>query len=216
MRSHVAPARLACAWPWEQSVARCSGWYCGMQPFCWVRESRWASWRHWLLHRCCRTCCMARVRVIRWCWRWFARRSRSPALPRIMFRPGGPRRSIPWWRCGTSERAVMVGLFQDIRDALRQLRRAPGFAVAATIVLGLGIGSTTGMLAVVQSVLMRPLNYPDADRLVLVGVSNEADSGSQIDFPTYQEMKRTMTGVTDLAAYSSLPVPAQTDGGTKM
>jgi predicted permease len=110
----------------------------------------------------------------------------------------------------------MIGLFQDIRYALRQLRRAPGFAVAATIVLGLGIGSTTGMLAVVQSVLMRPLNYPDADRLVLVGVSNEADSGSQIDFPTYQEMKRTMTGVTDLAAYSSLPVPAQTDGGTKM
>jgi hypothetical protein len=68
----------------------------------------------------------------------------------------------------------MTGLLQDACYALRQLRKSPGFAAAAILVLALGLGAVTGMLAVVQSVLIRPLNYRDSSRLMLLGVSDQA------------------------------------------
>ena len=81
---------------------------------------------------------------------------------------------------------TMNGLLQDVRFALRQLRKNPGFTAAAIIVLALGIGTTTGMLGVVQSVLLRPLRYKDPDRLVLVGTTGQADSSSNITFRNFQ------------------------------
>ena len=69
----------------------------------------------------------------------------------------------------------MTGLLQDFRYALRQFGKAPGFAAVAILVLALGIGSTTGMLAIVQSVLLRPLNYFHPERLLLLGISEEPD-----------------------------------------
>src|SRR5207244_1893503 len=66
-------------------------------------------------------------------------------------------------------RKRMNAILQDLRYALRQLRKNPGFTAACIVILALGIGSTTGMLAIVQSVLLRPLNYPGEDQLMLVG-----------------------------------------------
>jgi putative ABC transport system permease protein len=59
-------------------------------------------------------------------------------------------------------------MMNDLRIAIRSLIRRPGFAVAATITLGLGIGANTAVFSVVQGVLLRPLPYPDPDRLVIV------------------------------------------------
>jgi putative ABC transport system permease protein len=62
----------------------------------------------------------------------------------------------------------MEKLAQDIRFALRSLLRRPGFALTAIVTLGLGIGSTTAIFSVVNAVLLRPLPFERADRIVAI------------------------------------------------
>src|SRR5262249_9047065 len=85
--------------------------------------------------------------------------SERPAAP--FFRVFGP----SWRGTGVADRSAML---QDFRFAVRTLLRAPGFSLVAAITLALGIGVTSLMFSVVNAVLLRPLPYPDADRVLLL------------------------------------------------
>ena len=76
----------------------------------------------------------------------------------------------------------MEPLLRDVRYALRQLWRSPGFTLTAVITLAFGIGVTTAIFSIVEGVLLRPLPFPEPDRLVTLGDRLEGISFSG-DFP---------------------------------
>jgi putative ABC transport system permease protein len=83
---------------------------------------------------------------------------------------------------------ILEHLAQDVRFALRVLRRTPSFTVVAVLTLGLGIGANTAIFSVVNAVLFRPLPFPDSGRLVLIWATNTT-SGLTQDVASYPDFE---------------------------
>src|SRR5213075_2538029 len=92
-------------------------------------------------------------------------------------------------------------MIREIRYAVRQLAKHPGFTLIAALTLALGIGANTAIFSVVNALLLRPLPYPHSENLVLLRErSNVFDSGS-VSYPNYLDWRAAQRGFTDLALF---------------
>jgi len=104
-------------------------------------------------------------------------------------------RSREVWQWPTLESAVA-----DIRFALRQLIKSPGFTITALLTLALGIGVNIAVFSVVDAVLLKPLPYKNADRLVMIGEQGPKDPVPAFDtYREYEEWSRSSHSFEKLA-----------------
>lgn len=101
----------------------------------------------------------------------------------------------------------MDTFLQDFRYALRQFANYPGFSAVAILTLALGVGANTAVFSVIHSLLLRPLPYHDADRLVRVYAVNEEKNELRGTFspPDVDDLKRSKTVFENLAAFEFYP-----------
>ena len=96
---------------------------------------------------------------------------------------------------------VLEDATRDLRFGLRALLRNPAFALVAVLTLGLGIGASTSVFSVVRGVLLKPLPYEQADRLVrLYQIDADNNRSSSISFANYADWKAQTRGFSALAA----------------
>jgi len=103
----------------------------------------------------------------------------------------------------------MAGLPQDFRFGLRALRSAPGFSIVAIAALALGIGATSAIFTLLYGVMIRPLPFPDPDRIV-TSISTQAKRGTRdggVSYADYQDWRQQ----PNLFQYAALWRPASFD-----
>ncbi|HUP23439.1 MAG TPA: ABC transporter permease [Thermoanaerobaculia bacterium] len=97
----------------------------------------------------------------------------------------------------------MENLLRDLRVAVRTLVARPLFTLTALVALGAGIGLNTAIFSVLEAVLLRPLPYPQPDRLVTVWLDNRVQGWPEdlMSFPYYESWRERSRTLEDLAAY---------------
>jgi len=114
------------------------------------------------------------------------------------------------WQCALAEESVrsrrggnmLADLLQDVRYAFRIFRAAPGFTAVAILTLALGIGVNTAIFSAVNAVLLRPLPYPDPDRLVRLFETNESHGWSHFSVspPTFMDWRQQTQSFVGMAS----------------
>src|SRR5579864_2377411 len=106
----------------------------------------------------------------------------------------------------------MNGLLQDIRYALRQLRKNPGFTAVAVITLALGIGANTAIFSVVEGVVLAPLPYSRPGRLVMVWENNPRFPRVWDSYPNFQDWQRSAGSFRQMTAFREQGVDLTSPG----
>src|SRR5438477_1301664 len=88
----------------------------------------------------------------------------------------------------------------DLKLGFRQLRKSPGFTFVAVLTLALGIGANTAIFSIVNAVLLRPLPYPDADRIMVLNESSGPGQDYSVALPDYFDWRNENTVFEHLAA----------------
>jgi hypothetical protein len=104
----------------------------------------------------------------------------------------------------------MKRFVHDLRYALRQLRRSPGFAIVAIFTLALAIGANTAIFSVLDSILLQPLPFPHADRLVQIDAQSDYASFPKGWIREYQRRATTFSSISGYTLNSEYNV---TTGG---
>lgn len=95
----------------------------------------------------------------------------------------------------------MSGMLQDVRHAIRHLRKSPGFTAVAVATLALGIGANTAIFSVVEGVVLAPLHYRGPDRLVMVWENNPRFPRVWNSYPNFQDWQRNARSFQQMAAF---------------
>jgi predicted permease len=105
----------------------------------------------------------------------------------------------------------MSGLVQDLRYALRQLRKSPAFTVSAVLTLAMAIGANAVVFSVMNGLILRPLNVPETQSLY--AVERWSDKGTYQSYLNYLDLRDRNQSFEDLAAYSIPQVGLDTGEG---
>ena len=105
-------------------------------------------------------------------------------------------------------------LTRDLRHALRQLRRSPGFTVVAALTLALGIGATTAIFTVVDRVLLRPVPFANADELAMIWETDRASNTTRepASWPDYVDFTNRVRTLRSMAALTAQEVNLTAEG----
>jgi predicted permease len=95
----------------------------------------------------------------------------------------------------------MGDLWNDVKHALHLFAKSPGFTIAAVSALALGIGANTAIFSVVNAVLLKPLTYPDADRIVQIRLTGPAGGGVAASIPKFHIWQQQTSVFKEVAGY---------------
>src|SRR5512147_44237 len=98
---------------------------------------------------------------------------------------------------------MLETLIRDVRHSVRVIFRSPAFAVAAVAALALGIGVNTAVFSVVNAVLLRPLAFPQAERIVFLMSTSPQGSGPGASPAKFQHFRQQDAVVEAVSAYNT-------------
>lgn len=107
-------------------------------------------------------------------------------------------------------------LLRDLRYTARLLRKQVGFSATAVLILGLGIGASTAMFSVVDAVLLRPLPYPSAERIVTLWGRSTQWSRTSVSLPDYRDWQERSHSFEHLALIRPEDVPVSVQADSQM
>src|SRR5438477_9293080 len=92
-------------------------------------------------------------------------------------------------------------MVRELRFALRALKHNPSFAAVAVLTLALGVGANTAMFSVVNGVLLRPLDYPNASRIVQLNTSQRGRTFPRVTGPDIVDVRSSASSLEEVSFY---------------